>query len=168
MAHTRPSGLPVVEDEKAIVTEEVSHVDGRGRLNFLPRWRGRVSWLSSRPTGAIESLMVFEEPGLISIRDWASDGLAIQKRYEELANSTEDDALEVLRLIQSRYCRLIILEKERTSIGDAALAHLGISFERGNKSIVYVSTFPDLIVLLSPALRNARLLAGDPRMDDLP
>lgn len=168
MAHTRPSGLPIVDGDSAIVSEEIAHVDRRGRINFLPRWRQRIPWLVSVVKGDVEALMILVEPGLISIRDWAADGPRIQRRYEELANSPDEDAIEALRLIQSRYRRLIILQNERTSLGEAALVHLGISIGRDIKPFVYVSTFPNSLELLSPALRNARLLAGDARIDDLP
>jgi FMN phosphatase YigB (HAD superfamily) len=168
MARTRPSGLSIVDDESAIVSEEIAHIDTRGRINFLPRWRERIPWLAKQNTGDTQALMVFAEPGLISIREWALDGPRIQKRYEELANSPDEDATEALRLIQSRYRRLIILRNERTSLGEAALAHLGLFVRLDFKSFVYASTFPSSLELLSPDLRNARLLAGSAHIDDLP
>jgi hypothetical protein len=69
----RPSGLPVIEDASATVTVSVAHVEMRGRLNILPRWRQRVGWLKSE-TADVQALMVLAEPGLISIGSWEPDG----------------------------------------------------------------------------------------------
>ncbi|TGN78921.1 hypothetical protein EOW77_0028800 [Bradyrhizobium yuanmingense] len=167
MAYTRPSGLPIIDDHAAKVIEEVAHVDERGRINFLPRWRDRIAWLS-RSSGNVEALMIFKEPGLIAICNWLPDGPNIQKRYEELAERSDSEALEALRLIQSRFRRLSIPANDRTSMGDAALVHLGLPFERDKRSSIYVSILPDRIELLSPDLRNSRLLLGSILIDDLP
>jgi hypothetical protein len=64
----RPSGLSLVDDERAAVAVAIAHIEARGRLNILPRWRNRVLWL--RPSGDhnTEALMIFAKPGLISLR----------------------------------------------------------------------------------------------------
>jgi hypothetical protein len=163
----RPSGLPLIEDSENVLVE-VSHIDGRGRFSLLPRWRKRIRWLASAGDADVEALMIFVEPGRISIRDSKIDGPRIRERYAEIANSSAHDRLELLRLIQDRYRCLIVPPKERPSLGDGALAHLGLRVERGEKSIVYVSVLPETIELLSPSYRDSKLTAGDPRIDDLP
>jgi hypothetical protein len=162
----RPSGIPIVEDSSVGVS--IAHVEMRGRLNILPRWRKRVAWLASAGTADAPALMVFAEPGLVSIRDWKPDGPRIEQRFSELAKSTDPDANQALRLIQDRYQRLTIPAADRTSLGDGALAHLGFSVERGRKSLVYVCIFPDRIEIMSPAYRDSKLVEGHPLIDDLP
>jgi hypothetical protein len=164
----RPSGLPVVEDASAAVTVSVAHVEMRGRLNILPRWRKRVVWLMSTDKSEVLALMVFVEPGLISIRAWEPDGPRIQQRFAELSASSDAEAPEALRLIQDRYQRLVIPAKDRPSLGDAALAHLGLRVERGRKSVIYVCVSPDKIELMSPAYRESKLTEGHPLIEDLP
>lgn len=138
----------------------------RGRFNILPRWRQKVEWMKEQ--GDVLALMVLAEPGLISIRDWKSHGPRIQQRYAELAASSDAEASQALILIQSRYQRLLIPAKDRPSLGDAALAHLGIPTDRGAKSVVYVAVFSDKIELMSPTYRNSRLIEGHSLIDDLP
>jgi hypothetical protein len=163
----RPSGLPIIEDASVGVIVSVAHVEMRGRLNILPRWRQRVEWLKSTG-GDVLALMVFAEPGLISIRDWEPDGPRIQQRFAELAASPDADAPQALFLIQSRYQQLIIPAKDRPSLGDAALAHLGLQVERGAKSVIYVCVSSDRIELMSSAYRDAKLTEGHPSIEDLP
>jgi len=147
---------------------EVAHIEMRGRLNILPRWRRRVSWLSSAGEVDVDALMIFVEPGLISIDDWQKDGTRILQRVADLSGSPDADALEVLRLIDDRYQRLTIPAKERSSLGDAALAHLGLPVERGEKSVVCICVFPERIDVMSREFRNLELIEGHPLIDDLP
>ena len=163
----RPSGIAVVPDEKTPVLVAVASVEVRGRFNILPRWRNRVSWLASATTD-VEALMTFREPGLIRLSEWAKDGPTIEARFAELSNSVEAEAVEALRLIQDRYNRLRIPWKERASLGDAALAHLGVGTAKNERSIVYVSIFETSIDVMSVEFRNQRLLEGSPLIDDLP
>jgi hypothetical protein len=165
---SRPSGLPIVADEVAAVTVSVAQVEKRGRLNILPRWRSRITWLNAVSDADVEALMTFSEPGLITISDWKREGPRIQQRFEELSTSKDADALQALRLIQDRFQRLKIPARDRSSLGDAALAHLGLGVERGRKSIIYVCVFPDRIELMSEEYRNSKLLEGHPLIDDLP
>ena len=165
---SRPSGVPIVADEIAAVTVSVADVDRRGRVNILPRWRRRIAWLKAAGDADVEALMTFSEPGLITITDRKKDGPRIQQRFEELSNSEDADALEALRLLQDRFQRLIIPAKDRPSLGDGALVHLGLSVERGRKSVIYVCVFPDRIELMSEEYRNSKLLEGHPLIDDLP
>jgi hypothetical protein len=161
----RPSGVPIVEHDSVAVA--VTHIEMRGRLNILPRWRKRVGWLSTAEVD-VEALMIFVEPGLVSIRDWGEDGPRIQQRFAELSISTDPEAIHALRLIQDRYQRLTIPAADRPSLGDAALAHLGLEVERGRKSLIYVSIFRDRIDIMSVAYRDARLTEGHPLIEDLP
>jgi hypothetical protein len=165
---SRPSGLPIVDDETAPVTVAVTHVESRGRLNILPRWRKRVTWLQASEANEIEALMIFVEPGLLSIRDWNQHGPSIQQRFAKLSESTDVDAIDALRLIQDRYQRLVIPARDRPSLGDGALVHLGLSVQRGQKSVVYVCVFSDRIDLMAPEYRNAKLIESHPLIDDLP
>lgn len=164
----RPSGSPIIDEAVAPVTVTVAEVEKRGRLNILPRWRKRVAWLKSAGVTDVDALMVFSEPGLVSIRCWQPDGPRIQQRFAELSNSTDVDAEEALRQIQDRYQRLVIPAKERPSLGDSALAHLGLPIHRGQTSLVYVSVFSDRIDVMSQACREIRLVEGHPLLDDLP
>lgn len=164
----RPSGIPLVDDDQSIVTVSVAHIEARGRLNILPRWRNKVIWLSSSGDQNIEALMIFSQPGLISLRDWKTSSPAVIQRLKELSDSPDDEALEALRLIQDRYQKLLIPAKDRPSLSDAALAHLGIDVPRGPKFLIYVCTFADRIDLMSPQYRNAKLIEGHQLIDDLP
>jgi hypothetical protein len=164
---SRPSGLPIVDDDVAPVVVAVSEVDGRGRLNILPRWRKRISWLAPVGDSDVETLMIFAEPGLIALMDWRIEGPRTQDRFKEISNSTDVEAIEALRLIQDRYHRLLIPARERPSLGVAALAHLGMRVERGQKSIVYVCVHSNRIELMSPAYRDSKLLEGHPLIEDL-
>lgn len=110
--------------------------------------------------------MIFLSPGRISIRDLRTDGPRIQARYEQLAAETDDETLELLRRIQDRYGRLRIPRSRRPSLGDPALAHLGL--ERGQKSMTYVAIFSNSIDVLSPAYRNAKLVTFERQLEDLP
>jgi hypothetical protein len=162
----RPSGLSVFAEDEAPVIVAVTTVEKRGRLSIAPRWRKRIPWLTG--SGPIEALMTFNEPGLITISDWKKDGPRIQQRFEELSKSDDADALEALRLIQDRFQRLNIPSKERPSLGDAALAHLGLNTERNRKFTIYICVYPDRVELLSHEYRNSKLLEGHPLIDDLP
>jgi hypothetical protein len=164
----RPSGLHIIDDSIAAVTVEVAHVEMRGRLNILPRWRQRVAWLTSAGESNVDALMIFVEPGFISIEDWKKDGLRIQQRFADIAVSTDADSFRALRLIQDRYQRLVIPARDRPTLGDGALSHLGLPFEKERKSIVYVCVFPDRIELMSSEYRNLKLIEGHPLIDDLP
>jgi hypothetical protein len=166
MAETKPSGVPIVEAPAAIVWQEVAHIDRKGCLNLLRRWTNRLAWFPSPPPADFEALMIFIAAGRISIRDLRLHGPGIQARYEELAAEGDDEALEVLRRIQDRYGRLRIPKSRRPSLGDPALAHLGI--ERGQRSTIYVAIFPNSIDLLSPAYRNEKLISFEPQIEDLP
>jgi hypothetical protein len=163
----RPSGHPIIEDITAPVTMAVAVVEKRGRINILPRWRKRVAWLADLNVD-VEALMVFSEPGLISIRCWQPAGPRIEERFAELASSTDADAQEALRLIQDRYQRLIIPCGDRSSLGDGALAHLGLSLDRRTKSVLYVSVSSDRIDLMSSTYRDAKLIEGHTLIEDLP
>jgi hypothetical protein len=164
----RPSGIPVVDDAAATVTVTVAEIEKRGRLNILPRWRRRVAWIDASGASDIQALMIFSEPGLICIRSWEPTGPAIEQRFAELSESPDSEALEALRLIQHRYQRLIIPARERPSLGDAALAHLGLPIHREQKSLVYVTVLEDRIEVMSSAYREAKLTEGHPLLDDLP
>jgi hypothetical protein len=136
-------------------------------VNILPRWRQKIEWMRSE-AGDVLALMVLAEPGLISLRDWKSNGPRIEQRYAELAASSDAEASEALLLIQSRYRRLLIPAKDRPSLGDAALAHLGLPIDRGAKSVIYVGVLSDKIELMSPIYRDAKLIEGHPLIEDLP
>jgi hypothetical protein len=112
--------------------------------------------------------MVFSKPGLISLRDWKTSSPAILKRIEELSEIPDDDDLEALRLIQDRYQKLVIPANDRSSLGEAALAHLGIDLANGSKFLIYVGIFANRIDLMSPQYRNAKLIEGHQQIDDLP
>lgn len=163
----RPSGIPLVSDKDSRVCVGVAHVEGRGRLNILPRWRSKVSWLRSAGE-FVEALMIFSEPGLISLRDWGLHSSSILERIGELSSSSDEDSLEALRLIHDRYQKLVIPSKDRPTLGDEAVAHLGIDLDRGTKSLIYVCILPDRINLMSIEHRNAKLIRGHPLIDDLP
>jgi hypothetical protein len=168
MAETRLGGLPVVADESAVVMQEVTEIDDRGRLHLLPRWANRVDWLPLPAKIGDDASMVFSEPCLASLRDWEVDGPRIVQRYMDLSKEPNAEALEAMRLIQDRYGRLLISSGRSLYLGDAALAHLGLPIARGIKSIVYVVILPDRIDLLSSAYRNAKLIVGGAHIDDLP
>jgi hypothetical protein len=163
----RPSGLSITDDSMAPVIVEVAHVEMRGRLNLLPRWRKKVTWLALADSD-VEALMVFAEPGLISLRDWQMEGARIQERFAQLSVSADSDAPQALLLMQTRYQRLIIPARDRPSLGDRALAHLGLLLERGQKSVVYACVFVDRIEIMSSKYRDAKLLEGHTLIDDLP
>lgn len=113
-------------------------------------------------------LMVLVEPGLLSLRDLKTHGSRIEARCAELLEIGDDAALEAIRLMQDRYKKLSLDNQHRVHIGDAGLAHLGFSLVRGNRSTVYVATFPDRIDVFSPDYRNRRLISGSHHLDDLP
>lgn len=168
MAETRPSGLQVVADASAPVVQEVVQVDERRRLHLLPRWAERVTWLPLPVRDDVAALMVFVEPGRLSLRCWSDDGPTIVERFEKIAKNSDEADLEVLRLIQDRYNRLWIRKDRRVHLGDTALQHLGLPIARGGKHAVYVSVFAHKIDVLSASYRDARLLAGASEIDDLP
>jgi hypothetical protein len=164
----RPSGVPIVEDDAAPVAVAVAQVDSRGRLNILPRWRKKVAWLGTTSDLDTQTLMIFAEPGLISLINWLPEGPRVQQRFDEISRSTDADALEALRLIQDRYQQLAIPSRDRPSLGIGALAHLGLRVERGRKPVVYVCIYPDRIDLMSPEYRDSKLIEGHPLIEDLP
>jgi hypothetical protein len=131
----------------------------------LPRWRKRIAWLNANDS--IEALMTFKEPGLITISDLKKDGPRIQERVEELSKSEDPDAIVALRLIQDRFQRLLIPFKDRPSLGDAALTHLGLSTERNRKFTIYVCVYSDRMNLMSPEYRNAKLMESHSLIEDL-
>lgn len=163
----RPSGIPVISDKDSAVSVSVAHIEARGRLNILPRWRSKVLWL--RPAGDyIEALMIFSEPGLISLRDWNFHSPLILQRIEQLSSSADEDSLEALRLIHDRYQKLIIPPRDRPTLGDEAAAHLGLNLGSGAKSLIYVCAMSDRIDIMSVQHRNAKLIQGHPLIEDLP
>src|ERR1700693_5424443 len=161
----RPSGLSIIDDPAVAVIVAVAHIEMRGRLNILPRWRERIPWLKAAGDSDVQALMIFAEPGLISLIDWKTEGPRIQQRFSELSASADAAAHQALRLIQSRYQRLIIPARDRPSLGDGALAHLGLRVERGQKSVVYVCAYFDRIELMSPAYRDSKLIEGHPLIE---
>jgi hypothetical protein len=168
MADTRPSGTPIFDDVVPVVTQEPTEIDGRGRLHLLPRWLARVNWAPSNSTADFEALVVLAEPGLISMRDWETAIPAIAARYAALKETENEDAVEAMRLIHDRYVRLSVDRGRRPHLGDAILAHLGLSIRRGEKSTVYVAVYSWKLEVLSANYRNSRLLSGSPLLDDLP
>ncbi len=168
MSETRPSGLALIPDEKAVVIQEVAEIDKRGRLHLLPRWTMRVRWFHKTPKSGVEALMVFVESGLVSLRDLKEHGFRIEELYSDIATNDDEESLALLRLIQDRYRRFPIDGERRPYIGDAALANLGFPLTRGVKRTVYVAVFPDRIDIVSPEYRNKKLVEGEPRLDDLP
>jgi len=164
MAETRPSGLPVIPDEEAVVTQEVAVIDARGRLKLLPRWTRRVAWL--RPAADVDALMLLGHSGRISLLEWERAGKPVVDRHADLLASGEID-LEALRQIQDRYRRLPLNQERRPYLGDAALAHLGFDIGRGTRRTVYVAVYPDRIDLLSPSYRDSQLLESHPLLDGL-
>lgn len=168
MSETRPSGLPVIDPKSAPVVQEIAHIDSRRRLLLAPRWAERIEWLPLPANAEVQALIVMPEPGRVSIRDWPVDGPRILERYQQYADNPDEAGLENLRMIQDRYNRLVIPIDRRPHLGDAALLHLGLPIERGDKSPVYVAVFPRWIDVLSPWHRNAKNLAGSSIFDDLP
>ena len=169
MSKTKPSGWPIVPPEDATVWIEVAQVDGQRRLNLLPRWTARFQWLRATKTTHADVLLVFSEPGKIKLLPWSPHGEKVLGRYHELSQAEQTAAtLEALRLIQDKYGRLLIDDEHRPYLGDAALTHLGCPLDRGVKSTVYVTLYPDCLVIMSTDLRNAALLQGIDLLDDLP
>ena len=171
MATTRPSGTPLTPSESSFVLQELADVDERGRIHLLPRWTARVSWLHralESSKGDIEALLVLSEPGRLSIKDWATEGLRVMRRYQEVSESIEESNLELLRLFQDRYQKLVIRQDRRPYLGDAALHHLELPISRLTKSVVYVAVFPEQIDLLGTSCRNRLLISGNSFLDDLP
>lgn len=168
MTETRPSGIPIIPDSDALLTQELAEVDGRGRVHLLPRWARRTSWLSVPPTDDLIALMVLFPPGRISLRSWDPDGPRIMERYAILAAQGEQADPEALRAIQDRYQRLQISKERRPYLGHAALQHLGLPAKRGMVSNIWVAIFHNGIDLLGPAYRDAKNLEGHPELENLP
>lgn len=168
MSNTRPSGLSVIPASSVIVSQEIIEIDERGRFNLLQRWTEQINWINSIPEAGIQTLMVFSEPGRISILDWETNGQKIIDRYQELAGSQDENSLELLRLIQDRYQKLIIRRDRRPYLGDAALHHLGLPISRIEKSTLYIAIYPDKLDLIGSAYRNQMLLSGHVELDNLP
>ncbi|WP_315751871.1 MULTISPECIES: hypothetical protein [unclassified Bradyrhizobium] len=158
MAETIPSGRPLVPLPGAAVFQELAHIDPHRRLNLLPRWTARFDWLKPNKGNPAELLMVLREPGFVRLLPWTPCGEQVRIRYEELAaDEGSDDNLEAMRLLQDSYGRLQVDTEHRPYLGDAALAHLGISLERGVRSPVYVVVYPNSLGLLSVEAREFRL-----------
>jgi hypothetical protein len=164
MADTKPSGRAVIEGIEAVVSQEVAHIDKKGLFNFLPRWTTRLKWLCEAK--AVDALLVFLEPGRLSIRDPEPDVRRIKDQYAELAENPSSDDLEVLRLIQDRYGMLHIPKSKRASLGDPALLHLGI--QRGLRTPIYVAVFPISIDLISIEYRSSHLMEFHSELSELP
>jgi hypothetical protein len=165
MANTRPSGVPIVEAASLIVAQEVGVIDRRGRFTLRPRWFEKITWWVGSP---LDVLMVLDEPGVVRLRDWQTDGVNVVARYEELVDRRDDEALSALRLLADRYQRLHFSIENRAHLGEAALVHLGLPLDREANAVVHVAIYPDHIAVLSPSYRNAALLRGSPLLDDLP
>lgn len=158
MAETIPSGRPLVPLPEAPVFQELAHIDPHRRLNLLPRWTLRFDWLKPTKNNPSELLMVLREPGFVRLLPWTPWGEQVRLRYEELAAAdASDDCLEAMRLLQDSYGRLQVDAEHRPYLGDAALAHLGVSLERGVRSPVYVVVYPNSLGLLSAGAREFRL-----------
>lgn len=168
MADTRPSGLPIVPDAEALITQELSEIDSRGRLHMLPRWTRRMSWLSAPTAEAVLALMILDEPGRLSIVGWEPFGPKIVDRYRELAAVDVGRDNEALRVLLDRYHRLSVPSDRRPSLGDAALQHLGLPTTRGVSSNVYVVVSDDQVTVLAPAYRNSRNEQGHGVLEGLP
>jgi hypothetical protein len=104
----------------------------------------------------------------VQICDWEKNGQAVERRYRELALRKDYEALEALRLIQDRYQKLVIPPERRCSLGQAALAHLGSPISPRQSQVLYVAIYEAKIELISPAYRDAKLIAGHSLLDDLP
>jgi hypothetical protein len=164
MSVTRPSGSSVVPDDGASVVQEVAAIDPRGRFTILPRWLVRVEWLAGATE--IEALLELSEPGRVKLKPLETAGPMIVQMHADLVAQLPDaDAREALRLLQDRFRKLPIPKDRRPHLGDAALAHLGLSLSRKESKTVYVAVFTDSIDILSPAYRNEKLLEGSPLLD---
>lgn len=169
MAHTHPSGRPIVPNESAPVFQEVAEVDTYSRFNLLPRWTSHIPWMNEIKQNDFEVLMVLSEPGKIKLLSWEPDGPRLVRLYSDLSqNDSSEETLETLRLVQDRYGRLLIDKEHRPYLGDAALAHLGLPLHRGIKSTVYVAVYSQYIAIMSPEYRNKALLGGSKILDDFP
>lgn len=167
MAETRPSGTPLIPDSDTPVIQEVAEVNRRGQIHILRRWAVRVGWLPVPAVSSDEALMVFLEPGRLSIQSWEPWAPKIIERFQELEASGEF-GFESLRLIQDRYARLIIPKERRPYLGDSALQHLGLPTARKEKSNVYVVVGKSQIELLSLSYRDSQNVRGHPELNDLP
>jgi hypothetical protein len=113
--------------------------------------------------------MIFSEPGKIKLRPWTPQGAGVVQRYSELANADQtEEVLEALRLIQDKYAFLTIDDEHRPYLGDAALVHLRLPLDRGIKSTVYISVYPDHLAIISADYRDKKILDGSQFLDDLP
>jgi hypothetical protein len=167
MSTTRPSGYSPFEPE-SLVTQEVAQIDERGRLNLLPRWLRPIEWLAEVKTSEVEVLMVFAEPGLISLRNMNTDGQRVRIRYDELKDDVSETGLELVRLLQDRYGVLRIAKDARAYLGNPALVHLGCSIARREGATVYVASYPNQLDIMSCDFRNKRLVARAAELQDLP
>jgi hypothetical protein len=169
MADTRPSGHPLLPNERGPVFQEVSEVDTYRRINLLQRWTSRFHWLENIKTKSVDVLMVLAAPGMLKLMPWEPEGPRLLKLHETISQDVaSDETLEVVRLIRDKYERLTVDHEHRPYLGDPALAHLGLPLERGVRSIVYVAIYPDYIAILSQDYRNQKLLLSNPLLDSFP
>ena len=167
MAETRPSGFPLVSDDRAPILQELARLDGRGRIHVLPRWSSRLTWLPAPAVTEVIALLEMPEPGILSLKPWEPNGTSVMAKWAVLHGSEDETPLEVFRLMQDRYQRLAIPVDRRPYLGDLALQHLGLPTERGATSNVYVAVGGDRIDVFSPSYRNTKLLEGHILLDDL-
>jgi hypothetical protein len=163
---TKPSGVPIIPADSAIVRQEVAYVDEDGQFTFVQRWTEHFNWFPKVVPPEFSALMIFRQPGRLLICDWNEKGPTIISCYQELVEQADARSLRALRLIQDRYGKLVFKKERRASLGAPALAHLGL--ERGVKSKIYLATFPEWLEILSADYRNTALVEFDDRLENLP
>lgn len=146
------------------IRQQVAEVDPRGRLHIPSAFAKSVDWLAP----GSEILAVLDEPGRLTLLSWKDEGAPILARQHELLEmaDTDEEANDLLLLIEDRYQRIIIPRDRRPTLYDHILLHLGILNDLPVH--VYLECVSDILRILSSAYRNRRLAASVRILGELP
>ena len=102
-----------------------SSVDGRKRMRVPIEASRGFPWLDTTE-GAIEVLGYFGRPGIVTLRPWDPEGMAVVRRHREIESLAADDAsaYDAVAALFLTYGRLSLGSDGLITLSDEALLHL--------------------------------------------
>lgn len=155
MSNGRHPSLPLDAQILTSVPQQVVEVRNRDRLTLPRHVVTDLPWLESSGN-PLEALGILDTPGRICLASWDKAAPILDRRKALIERARADmEAAEALRVLEDRYRRIGIQADFRIVLTVDLLLHLEpMSAEVKH---VYVARTADVVQILSPAYRNARL-----------
>lgn len=162
----RPPDTPVTRKYLHIVRQELVRIRDKARVPIFPRFYEDLSWFRQR--AAFDCLLVLEEPGRLTVRDWDTSSPAVLNRLEALAQDalTDTGATSHMRLLLDKYRLIHIGSDSRLRLTATPLRHLRITGEEG--TYVYLTRYPTTLEILAEWRRDELITDIPVELQDLP